>query len=347
MPIEYLGNKSRLLEFILRPIAASGVTSVGDLFCGTASVSKALRQRGFRVVANDHMELCATLAEAALLAPDEPRFVGLDDVRPVRRAESPYEATLRSLNETAPSPGFFHDTYSPASASSGTERRYLTESNAAKVDAVRAKIEDWAPLLDRAERAVLLRDLVVAVTRVSNTAGTYGCYLKRWKKRALEPLAMEAPRAAAEGRTVGHEVYRGEAAAVLPALTTDAIYLDPPYTKRQYAAYYHLLETLVRGDTPSVQGSTGLPHWRDRRSAFCYRREAPQALRDLVNAADVQHLFLSYSDGGHIPHECVSEILRSRGSVRWWESSSPRYRSSALEHTSSVVTERIYHLALS
>ncbi|MCZ5120468.1 DNA adenine methylase [Escherichia coli] len=32
----------------------------------------------------------------------------------------------------------------------------------------------------------------------------------------------------------------------------DLCYIDPPYMKRQYAANYHILETLARGDEPEA-----------------------------------------------------------------------------------------------
>jgi adenine-specific DNA-methyltransferase len=348
--IEYLGNNSRLLDFIAAPIAAlGGVRTVADVFCGTASVSRALGRRGFRVLANDHMELCATLAVAALLADGPPAFPLLaGEVRP-RPGEAMYDAVLRRLNALAPEDGFFLRTYSPASAATGTARMYLTERNAAKVDAVRAQIERWTPLLTRAERAILLRDLVAAVAAVSNTAGTYGCYLKTWKARARAPISVK------KGDTVSvgvsphgrHEVRCEDVEAVARDLTDiDVVYLDPPYTKRQYAAYYHLLETLVSGARPLVEGSTGLPRWQDKQSDFCYRRRAPGALARLVALLDAEHVFLSYSDDGHIAHDEILEILGARGEVRYWEQRSPRYRSSALRHSAASVSERLYHLAV-
>lgn len=346
MAIEYLGNKTRLLDFVLEPIVAAGVRSVADLFCGTASVSQALSHRGIRVVANDHMSLCATLAEATLLAPARPGFRGVTSEIQVRAGERPYDAAVRTLNEIEPTPGYFHRTYSPASATTGTERMYLTEANAAKIDAIRTRIERWTPLLRRGERALLLRDLVAAVSRISNTAGTYGCYLKQWKQRALQPLRLQPQHRPRGAIGVDHEVHCGEAAVLAPATNVEALYLDPPYTKRQYSAYYHLLETLVRGDTPVVTGSTGLPRWQDRRSDYCYRRRAPRALSELIAAVETSHVFLSYSDEGQIPHERVVEILRERGTVHWWERSLPRYRSSALRHPAEAVTERLYHLRL-
>ena len=350
MAIEYLGNKTRLLRFVVAPVArVRSITSIVDLFCGTASVSRAFGERGLRVVANDNMELCSTLAEAALLTERPPRFRGLDGAVSRSRNETMQAAVLRSLNELPPEKGFFFRTYSPGSAATGTPRMYLTEDNAGKVDAIRGQIEEWRPELTRAERAVLLRDLVQAVTAVSNTAGTYGCYLKKWKARALQPLELvpgqpgPLPR---QGRRE-NEVHCTDAESLAPGLAgLDAAYLDPPYTKRQYAAYYHLLETLVSGAQPRVQGSTGLPPWQEKQSDFCFRRRAPAALQRLVQALDVPHIFLSYSDDGHIPHEEIVSILEGCGRVRWWEQTSQRYRSSALDHKAAVVRERLYHVAV-
>ncbi len=321
------------------------IRSVADVFCGTGAVSHALGLTGRRIVASDHLRLCVTLAEASLLAP-APSFSGLrDDVRP-RPGESMYEALLYAVQKEPAHPGFIHATYSPASGRHGQqERRYFTEENAARIDTVRARIGMWEDRLTRGERAVLLRDLVVAASRVSNTAGTYGCFLRQWKARALEPLRLEPRLDPYPGD--GHEVHRGEAVDAARIGTVDAVYLDPPYTKRQYAAYYHVLETIVVGDEPAVGGVTGLRPWKDRASDFCHRRRAPQALRTLLTGVNARKLFLSYSDDGHVEHETIVEILRSHRTVRWWEQPLRRYRSSRLEHRGAVVNERLYALTRS
>ena len=218
MPIEYLGNKSRLLDFVLEPIRAiRGIQTVADLFCGTASVSAALCAQGKRVIANDHLELCAeTLAEAALLQNGSPTFEALE-LRP-SAGTTPYEAALRHLNHAPSVEGFFLRTYSPAA---DIPRMYLTERNAAKIDGIRARIADWEPLLTRGERAILLRDLVSSVAQVSNTAGTFGCFLKAWKKRALEPVGRCYPglNHRASRLRQQHEVWRGDAEKLAKRLT--------------------------------------------------------------------------------------------------------------------------------
>src|SRR6266852_1800459 len=53
--MRYIGNKTRLLPFILRTLKRRriGVGSVHDAFAGTASVSRALKGKGWRVHAGD------------------------------------------------------------------------------------------------------------------------------------------------------------------------------------------------------------------------------------------------------------------------------------------------------
>ena len=93
------------------------------------------------------------------------------------------------------------------------------------------------------------------------------------------------------------------------------MYLDPPYTKRQYAAYYHILETLVAGDEPTVDGVTGLRPWRDRASDFCYKRKALSAMVELVRTMRAGRVLISYSDEGHIALGDLTSALRRLGEV--------------------------------
>lgn len=348
MPIEFLGSKRKLLPFLTEKIG-SHVREGGhfvDLFCGTASVASAFRASGSRVTANDQLKLCSTIAEASLLNRGTPGFRRLVETGevPGRDDGDGYDRVLARLNALPPSAGFIQRTYSPASLPDcGVARMYLTEKNAGKIDSMRRQIEDWEPLLTRGEKALLIVDLIGAASRRSNTAGTYGCYLKKWKRRSLEPLVLvRAPEPSQRGSD--HAVYRQEAEHLLTSLEADVVYADPPYTKRQYAAYYHLLETIVRYDSPTVTGKTGLRPWSEASSSFCYRRKAPAALERLVGRLRASHLFLSYNSDGQITDEEIRGILSAHGRLDVWEIPYQRYKSSARPHRGPLVTERLYHL---
>lgn len=98
----------------------------------------------------------------------------------------------------------------------------------------------------------------MAVNEVANISGTYGYFLSKFSKSSESPLRLK-PTAFQGGRT-DHIVMQGYAEEIAGEISADLCYLDPPYIKRQYAANYHILETLARGDEPNAQGKVGFAH---------------------------------------------------------------------------------------
>lgn len=244
MGIRYIGSKIRLLNDLAPFIGPPSSGFFVDAFAGTGVVSRLAADTGWAVRVNDTLEAAVTLTVAQLLTAHHVSFTDLGG----------YRRAIERLNSVPGVPGFFHREYSPASArTAGVERRYFTEANAARIDAVRGAVAEWtaAGILSSWERRLLLADLMIAVNRVANTAGTYGCFMRAWSPQALRPIEL-VPRSLAL-REVPFEFYVGDAADV-PVKTDDTVYLDPPYTKRQYAAYYHVLETIAVADDPEIGG---------------------------------------------------------------------------------------------
>lgn len=339
--MDYLGNKTGFVDPLISELVQSVAPGsvVADVFAGTGAVSVALANRGFDVQANDHLPLSAAWLRARLLGSDV-HFSGLVPVLgPLR--ERPLEAVVGHLNSLAGETGWITRSYSPLSADLvGIERRYLTVGNAQRVDAVRHQLREWQPLLTEVEHALLVTCLVEAVARVANIAGTYGCYLKKWKASALRTLALEPfEELARPGR---HRVTCQDAEVVAAETEAAAVYADPPYTKRQYAAYYHLLNSIATDEEPALTGSTGLPDWRPLASDWCYKARAPLALERLVAKNSSGVFGLSYSSDGHISDDEIRSILGTHGNVRVYELERRRYRSSNLTHRSATVLERLY-----
>ncbi|NHZ91402.1 hypothetical protein F2P45_20675 [Massilia sp. CCM 8733] len=349
---EYIGNKRALIDFVARAVvdqSGSGPKHILDLFSGTGVVSAAFKNLGFTVTANDHLATCFNLTSAVLLNHAAPGFERLSASLSFNAAGlGAYQLVLDFLNDLSAAPGgFVHKNFSPASAVEiATERRYFTEFNAQKIDAIRDQIAAWRPLLTDAEHALLISDLIRAVSSVSNVAGTFGCYLKQWKARALAPMLLR-PSGFIDGHRGDHAVLSMEAQDAVAQVKARIIYADPPYTKRQYAAYYHVLETIVRNDKPALIGSTGLRNWETHASDFCYKRRAIGALNAMLGVMECEHFFLSYNEDGQMEHERILDVLGGYGRVSFREMSLRRYKSSALPHKGPNVAERIYHLAVS
>jgi adenine-specific DNA-methyltransferase len=351
MAIEFLGHKRSLLDFIVHVIRRetdSKPSTIADLFCGTGAVAAHFKKAGYQVTANDHLHWCSISAAAELFNDGAPAFDGIMSlIEPTRRRlfePSAYEDVLDFLNTLPPVDGFILRNYSPASSKfCGVKRMYFTEKNAGRIDAIRATIKKWEPLLTAGEKALLLSDLIHAANAVSNIAGTYGCYLKYWKPRALQPLLLNKA-SPTRGSKGPHHVFCQDANELAPQIKTSIVYADPPYTKRQYAAYYHILETISLGDEPAIEGSTGLRDWAEKSSPYCFRRKASNALVDLLSKVNCNHFFLSYSEDGQIPHEQVLAVLSNFGKPHFFETDHRRYKSSNLKHKGNQITERLYHL---
>ncbi|HYL56667.1 MAG TPA: DNA adenine methylase [Gemmatimonadales bacterium] len=334
----YLGNKTRLAKSIVTAIRLLNPGRVIDLFSGTGAAASALTRAGIEVLTNDNLVCAGVMTEAACTSQQAVEFRSF----PGRHAVERYHSAVRQLNDARQVEGFIWKEYSPSGcARSGHARYYFTCENAASIDGIRDTIGKWRAdgTLSQRESALLLGDLLHAVNKVANIAGTYGCFMKPWLAAALRPLTV-APRPLPR-RLAPVRVVTGDYWAV-PVSADDVVYLDPPYTKRQYAAYYHLLETIAVGDQPLVDGVTGLRPWHALASPYCYSRKAPHELRRFVEACPARALVLSYSNKGHIPHETLLEILRTRGNVTFSEHLIGKYSSNLPRGTNERIVERIY-----
>jgi adenine-specific DNA-methyltransferase len=301
--IRYIGSKARVVDDLIEIIGppAGDVGVFVDAFCGTGVVGARAADLGWSVRVNDNLLSAVVVSTANLLSAEQVPFDRLGG----------YEAVVEKLNAAAPRRGFVWREYSPAGPAG---RRYFSAENAARIDAVRDRISDWelSDKLSSNESSLLRADLIAAAGRVANIAGTYGCYLADWTATARRSFTLLARRlretSALDSAYCGDVVYT-------PMAENDTAYFDPPYTKRQYAAYYHLNETLACGDEPKLEGKTGLRPWRDKASDYCYKTRALEALGTLIRNASAQRVFLSYSSQGHVGLDELCRTLRPLGNL--------------------------------
>ena len=344
--MRYIGNKTRLLPFIARALDRLAIApgSAHDAFAGTASVGRALKQRGARVASSDLMTYSYVFQRAYVVAQRAPSFADL------RAADPELRRALRSarfrravaargggaLHQVAeylakwvePEPGFMVRHFSPDGG-----RMYFTAENAARIDAVRARLHEWRSkgLVGDDAYFVLLAALLEGADRVANTAGVYAAFIKSWQPNARRPLDLlvTAPVRGARGSTA----HLGDAAVVAAEIgPVDLLYVDPPYNSRQYAGYYHVPEIIARGwfdERPVLRGKTGLPAGGAPRSAWCSARKVVPALDDLLAATGARHVLVSYNSDGHLSEAALRRSLAAAavdGRVRRFTKAYKRYR---------------------
>ena len=344
--MRYIGNKTRLLHFILGTIRKLGIAPgvAHDAFSGTAAVGRALKAHGWRVASSDLMTYAYVFARAYVVAHRVPNVAELRAVDPALRRAMRSTAFARavaarddgSLGTVAeylsrwiePSEGFVTEHFAPRG-----RRLYFTEENARRIDAIRRRLHDWREAGVLADDAyyVLLAALIESADRVANTAGVYAAFIKSWQPNALRPLTLH-PLPPVKG-PLGSTAHRADAASVARELgDADLIYIDPPYNSRQYAGYYHVPEILARGwfDGPlTLRGKTGLLGDPTLRSAWCSPRHVRGALRELLDSTRARHALVSYNSEGLLPPDDLVALLSERaadGRVRKFSMPYKRYR---------------------
>jgi adenine-specific DNA-methyltransferase len=333
----YLGNKTKLADWILGVVSQvlPKSASIADPMCGTAAMSMAFARSGYSVTAADALTFPVVHAQSRLLAKATPEFAAFGG----------YEGALAWMRSVEPEPGYFHREFSADGrpANGRSPRLYFSGRNAAHIDALRVGIRSLrdAGDLTEIEHSVLLHHLILATNAVANITGTYGYFRSELSQAAMRPPAFEPLRF--ENTPGHHKVLQGQVETVGPTLGTDAVYLDPPYTKRQYAGNYHVLETLAREDEPEAIGDGGLRPWREQASNFCYKRMAGQAFRETLKRIDTRHVFISYSEDGQVSKTELESILSDFGRVTMHELPHPRFRSNDRVKDGGVL-ERLYHI---
>lgn len=310
MSIRYIGSKARMAETIIHMVGGPDGGRFIDAFCGMGTVAARAAQVGWSIHLNDALRSATIMSRARILAEAAVPFVGLSSV-----GLSSYADAVAALNDLPGIEGYMWRTYSPASRIfCDYERRYFTQANARRIDAIRDKIDVWttAKVITTVERDLLLADLMEASNSVANTAGTFGCFLQKWQPGAEKTIIM-APRVLSK-KVIDASFSVGDAADLV-VRAEDTAYLDPPYTKRQYASYYHILETIAHGDAPVVEGVAGLRPWKHAASDFCYKRRALGALRRTVEGLRCHRVLLSYSDEGHMSLDEMTGVLGKLGRI--------------------------------
>ena len=340
MAYRYLGNKTRLVDWIVGTISSviPGGCSIADPMCGTASVSLALALAGYSVTAADALCFPVVHARTRLLSREPPAFKALGG----------YGKTLDWMRSVSPLEGYFFREFGEAGepANGRAPRLYFSANNAAHIDGLRAGIREInaARAITRIEHCVLLHHLILAINRIANISGTYGYFRSSISGPALKPLAFDPLKF--EKTPGNHLVMQGNVEELAARFQTEAVYLDPPYTKRQYAGNYHIPETIACEDEPMAAGDGGLRPWTDQASDFCYRRYAANAFRKTLEQLKVPHIFISYSEDGQVKEQDLLSILGDFGNVTVHEQTHDRYRSNS-GGKKGPVREMLYHIATS
>ncbi|MBQ6908341.1 MAG: DNA adenine methylase, partial [Clostridia bacterium] len=223
-----MGNKTSIVPIIEQLLQKKGLIAEKltffDAFCGTGSVADYFKQY-YDVIINDNLNWAVSYSWGRICSSTcDFSKLGFD----------PFEYLNNNTNKRH---GFIYNNYSLGKS----KRMYFTEENAARIDYFRWQIEQWNSegLLSENEYKYLIACLIESVSDVSNTAGVYGAFLKKWDARALKPIVFDKVDSN-EFNCKNITAFSDKIENIIEDVNCDILYLDPPYTQNQYGTQYHL-----------------------------------------------------------------------------------------------------------
>lgn len=295
--MNYIGSKSKLSDFIkqsVHSVAGENLSDITfcDLFAGTGIVGKIFKTEVKKVISNDIEYYSFVLNR---------NYIG-------NHTPFEYEYLINYLNNLNGVKGFVFEEYSENGKS---QRKYFSEYNGKKIDAIRQKIEEWRneKYISENQYYFLLASLLESADKVANTASVYGAFLKQIKKSAQKEMKIEP--AIFEINDQIHNVFNCDGNQLIKTICGDILYLDPPYNARQYGANYHLLNTIAKYDIFIPKGKTGLRNYE--KSTFCSKNLVSKSFEELIKNAKFKYIFLSYNNEGLMKASEIKSIMSKHG----------------------------------
>lgn len=302
----YTGCKNKLLGWIFELIEKEcrGASSFCDIFAGTGVVAAEALKFYDNLIINDFLYSNEIIYKAFFLKEDysEEKIYK-------------YYSKYISLDEKNISPNF---------ASTNYGGKFFSMRDALLIGEIRNDIEQSKEKLNDKEYALLLSSLLFSADRSANTCGHYDAYIKKENIRSSFKFELVNPIIKSSKDSQDISIYREDANKLAKSgLEADIVYIDPPYSSRQYSRFYHVLETLTKWDNPPLFG-TALKPEEENMSEYC-KNKALDTFKDLVYSLDAEYLVVSYnntynsrssSSRNKMTLEEITELLEKKGKTK-------------------------------
>jgi adenine-specific DNA-methyltransferase len=328
--VYYLGSKRKLLSFIkdtIHSVIGNDLSRLTfcDLFAGTGIVGRTFKSSVNEIISND-LEFYAYALNR--------NYIGNDEEIPDKQQ---YIDELNQLPII--SGGFIYQNYC---IGGGTDRLYFSDDNGKKIDTIRQGIEKLRNIdgINDDLYYFLLASLLESADKLANTTAFYHSYLKQLTASAQHELILEP--ADFEISENAHHVYNEDANTLIKRISGDVLYLDPPYTERNYGASYHLLNTIALYDHFVPYGMTGLRKYQ--KSNWCSSKKVENALDDLLRNAQFKYIFLSYNNEGLMRTDTIERIMSKYGRYDCASTDYQRFKTGKFVPKANKTTEHIHIL---
>ena len=297
----YTGSKLKLKEWIKDLVSdnCKDCHSFCDIFAGTGVVTNTLLEKYDRFIINDFLYSNEIIYKAFF------KNEGFDSEKLLSYKKKYDALDLDKIDDNYVSVNF--------------GGKYFEAGDAKAIGYIRQDIEINKASLNDREYAILIASLIYSFDRCSNTVGHYEAYFKNKEIERSFVFDLITPYdTVAMGKVF--DIYRQDANILAETVSADIVYIDPPYSSRQYSRFYHLLENITKWEKPRLFG-TALKPPAENMSAYC-SSSAKVSFEDLINKLNCKYIVVSYnntynskssSSENKMTLEDIEEILSKKG----------------------------------
>lgn len=304
----YTGSKFKLIDWINEIIDQKCVgESFCDIFAGTGIVSYSVLSKMKKIIINDFLYSNKIIFDAfflqekyniELLKSYERKFQSLDVLK--------LEENYMSLN---------------------FGNKFFSNNDAKIIGEIREEIQ-FAKELNHKEYAILIASLLYSMDRIANTVGHYEAYIKN--KELKDQFSFKLIKPYKTNSKI--EIYNKDANLLANEISCDIVYIDPPYSSRQYSRFYHVLENVTKWEKPKLYG-TALKPAPENMSDYC-KSSAITAFSDLISKLNCKYILVSYnntynskssSSRNKMELEEMKQILQKKGTLTCFEKEHPYF----------------------
>ena len=203
--------------------------------------------------------------------------------------------------------------------------KYFEMGDAKAIGYIRQDIEENKDVLNEREYCILISSLLYSFDKCANTVGHYEAYFKNKdiSRSFVFDLITPYDTLALNKK---FDIYREDANNLASKICADIVYIDPPYSSRQYSRFYHVLENITKWEKPQLQG-TALKPPAENMSAYC-SSSAKIAFSDLISQLSCKYIVVSYnntynskssSSENKMTLEDIESILSKKGKTQRFE----------------------------
>jgi len=201
--------------------------------------------------------------------------------------------------------------------------KYFEYYDSLKIGYIRDHIENNKANLNKREYSILVSSLLYSLDKSANTVGHYEAFFKKATLRSSFKFDLLNPIIYKPDDNRKFFITRKDANLLAKSINSDVVYIDPPYSSRQYSRFYHLLENITKWEKPNLFGVAMKP--KPENLSKYSTSNAFDSFSELIFDLNCKYIVVSYnntynskskSSENKMKLQDIEKILSLRGNTK-------------------------------